>query len=104
MNDVVWWAVDNLKTEGQRDRKTERQRERQRERERENMHKIKVTEKVCNQNFYYGFKCYQDSDADALTAMLPLLVNFNLCCLFCSNSIFSLKCLFFKVPPADPLN
>ena len=46
-------------TEGQRDRETERQRDRETERERErNMHKIKVTGKVCNLNFYYGFKCY----------------------------------------------
>ena len=44
-----------------RDRKTERQKERQRERERERERictKIKVTGKDCNQNFYYGFKCY----------------------------------------------
>ena len=36
--------------DGQKDKETER------ETERENMHKMKVTEKVCNQNFYYGFK------------------------------------------------
>ena len=45
-----------------RERETKRQRERQREKdkeretERENMHKIKVTGKVCNRNFNYGFK------------------------------------------------
>ena len=43
-------------TETQIDRKTKRQRERQREKI---CTKIKVTEKVCNRNFYYGFKCYQ---------------------------------------------
>ena len=42
--------------EREMDRKKKRERERERETERENMHKIKVTEKVCNQNFYYGFK------------------------------------------------
>ena len=67
MNDVVvFWAVDN---EGERDRERERDRDRERdrerdrgrekERERENMHKIEVIGKVCNLNFYYGFKCYQ---------------------------------------------
>ena len=65
MNDVVWWAVDNLRgRERERERETERQRERQTKRQRERQRekictKIKVTEKVCNQNFYNGFKCYQ---------------------------------------------
>ena len=45
-------------TEKQRDRETERQRDREREKL---CTKIKVTEKVCNQNFYYGFKCYHEN-------------------------------------------
>ena len=88
MNDVVWWSVDNLKVteirgglvagdrthrqqEGERERERERETEtetetqidkktkRQRERQRDKIcTKIKVTEKVCDRNFYYGFKCY----------------------------------------------
>ena len=54
-----------ISNKGERERERERERDRQkdketeRETERENMHKIKVTEKVCNRNFYYSFKYYQ---------------------------------------------
>ena len=46
----------------------ERETERDRETEREKIcTKIKVTEKVCNQNFYCGFKCYQNPKQNTIT-------------------------------------
>ena len=46
-------------TERERERERQRETERERKREREKIcTKIKVIGKVCNLNFYYGFKCY----------------------------------------------
>ena len=49
--------------ERERDRDTDRQKDKETEREteRENMHKNKKWQKKFIINFYYGFKCYQES-------------------------------------------